>query len=560
MGEMQSRRSRWLDRRADLGACILLFGLTVLLQYRNGAFSSEFGNHPDEAAHYVTGLMVHDFCWSGDWSHPRSYAENYYVRYPKVALGHWPPFFYLLQAVWMSIFPLGRTSLVLFMAVLTTVVALDVYRLVRSFYGVGSGVGLGVLFLLLPPVQESSAVLMADILMALLCLHAALAFARFLDQSRWQDSCAFGLWSSMAIMTKGTGMALALLPLMALLFGRRFSLLRRWEFWLPAVLVALLCAPWYFLTLGMVHSGWFESTMSWTYSLSAIRYYSRESVVSLGAGLSVLAIIGLIARLIVPWRRGGANGVWSALGAWLVACILLLCFVPCGVDRRFLLPILPVFVLAVAAGAEQVAHFLANRIVQLSPRWLCPGLIAILFLAFSPLSSPVNSAFGYADVTDRILEQSVQRGLVLLVSSDSCGEGMLVAEMARRDRQHTHVVLRTSKVLSTSHWIGKDFNLRFATPEQLASYLDQLSVDFIVLDMSIPLKQQDPDRLQLVSCLATASPSYLLAGKYPLVRRNQFFPEGLYVYRRQSAASSSPRIIRVPMEAMLGRTLEVALP
>ena len=561
MGESHLRgRGRWTRMRTDLGACVLLFGLTVLLQYGNGAFASEFGNYPDEAAHYVTGLMVHDFCWSGNWLHPRAFAEDYYVHYPKVALGHWPPFFYLLQAMWMSVFPIGRSSLVLFMAALTTGLATIVYLTARRLYGGWAGLGLGALVLLLPPVQEWSSALMADILMALLCLQATLAFGRFVDHSRWQDSCAFGLWSSMAILTKGTGLALALLPLSALVFSRRFTLLRRWTFWLPAVLVAALCAPWYFLTLGMVQSGWVESAPSWTYSLHAVRYYSREIVVSLGAGLFALALVGLIARLLLPAWRGGASGLWSAFGGWLAAFVILNCVVPCGAEPRFLLPILPIFVMAAAAGAEQAARFLAAVFVRPMPQLLGPVLIGFLFLAFVNPMPKAASVRGYADVASAILNDAEGRRLVLLVSGDTCDEGMFVSEIAQRDRQHAHIVLRTSKVLSSSHWVGKNFALRFATAEEAARYLEQLSVDFVVLDMTVPPEKQFPDQRQLLTCLESASPRYRLAGKFPLVRRNEVIPDGIHVYRLQATVSSSPRIIRVPMDAMLGRTLEMALP
>lgn len=550
----------WVEMRHHLVAWVILFGLTLILQYRNGAYASEFGNHPDEAAHYVTGIMVHDFFWNGDWCHPRLFAENYYVHYPKVAIGHWPPFFYLLQAVWMSIFPLGRTSLVLFMAVLTTSLAMVVYRTARGLYGTWTGLALGGLFLLLPPVQRSSAMVMADILVAFLCLKATLAFARFLDQGRWQDAFAFGLWSSMSIMTKGTGLALALVPVLAILFSRRFSLIRRWSFWLPAFIVVGLCGPWYYLTLGMVKSGWFESTMSWSYSLRAISSYSKEAISSLGVGLLVLGIIGLIGRLNLPSQREVACGVRCAFDAWAIAYIALLCIVPCGVEQRFLLPILPVFMLIAAAGANQLAQSLTNKLNFVPPTRFTSGLISLLILAFIPFSSQVKSTHGYAEPANRILEQSENRSLVILVAADSSGEGMFVSEIALRDRQHLHVVLRTSKVLSSSHWVGKDFKLRFATTDQVARYLVHLAVDFIVLDMTIPRDKQDVDQRQLLSSLQSTSPPFRLAGKFPLVRRDTVFTEGIHVYCRQTSGSSNPRILRVPMEAMLGRTLEIALP
>ena len=54
----------------------------------------------------MTGLMVRDYIAAGFPDSPFRFAENYYLHYPKVAIGHWPPVFYSIQAAWMLIFRL----------------------------------------------------------------------------------------------------------------------------------------------------------------------------------------------------------------------------------------------------------------------------------------------------------------------------------------------------------------------------------------------------------------------------------------------------------------------
>ena len=51
------------------------------------------------------------------------FAENYYVHYPEVALGHWPPTFYVVQALWTLPFFASRGSVILLMSVLTAILA-----------------------------------------------------------------------------------------------------------------------------------------------------------------------------------------------------------------------------------------------------------------------------------------------------------------------------------------------------------------------------------------------------------------------------------------------------
>ena len=88
----------------------------VALQWSAGAYRSEFGAHPDESAHYVTGLMVRQYVAGRAPQPPFAFARAYYEHYPKVAIGHWPPAFYLLQTGWTLLFSASRISVLLLMA------------------------------------------------------------------------------------------------------------------------------------------------------------------------------------------------------------------------------------------------------------------------------------------------------------------------------------------------------------------------------------------------------------------------------------------------------------
>src|SRR5207249_5074802 len=74
---------------------------------------------------------------------------------------------------------------------------------------------------------------------------ATLFFWRYLKTENARDSLLFGVLASLAILVKYNALSLALLPLFALLLTRRFRLVRKFSFWLPAVVVMLLCGPWY---------------------------------------------------------------------------------------------------------------------------------------------------------------------------------------------------------------------------------------------------------------------------------------------------------------------------
>ncbi|MGZ4972189.1 MAG: hypothetical protein ACXWDN_05465, partial [Limisphaerales bacterium] len=124
------------NRRTCLLPFLLFFAVVVMMQSFTGAYRAEFGSEPDEAAHYVTGLMIRDYIAHGFPGSPMHFAKDYYEHYPKVALGHWPPMFYLIQSAWTLIFSPSRVSIMLLMAVLTAGAAKIFFNFLRAKFGV----------------------------------------------------------------------------------------------------------------------------------------------------------------------------------------------------------------------------------------------------------------------------------------------------------------------------------------------------------------------------------------------------------------------------------------
>ena len=119
-------------RREQAFVFVLLLAAVLLLQVIGGAYSAALSGTEDEAAHYVTGLLFRDYVASGLRTTPIEYAEDYYLHYPKVGIGHWPPVFYALQAVWTLPFGASRTSVLLLMAVIAAALAWSLYRFLRD--------------------------------------------------------------------------------------------------------------------------------------------------------------------------------------------------------------------------------------------------------------------------------------------------------------------------------------------------------------------------------------------------------------------------------------------
>ena len=61
----------------------LLFLLVVAQQVGSGFFATELARHPDEPAHFVTGVLVYDYLRSGFDQTPMSFAEQFQAQYRK---------------------------------------------------------------------------------------------------------------------------------------------------------------------------------------------------------------------------------------------------------------------------------------------------------------------------------------------------------------------------------------------------------------------------------------------------------------------------------------------
>lgn len=498
---------------------VLGFDLAFSWQHLAGAYQSEFGGHPDEGAHVVTGLFIRDafvegFHWmtNGFQRSPvavgKEFANDYYAHYPKIGLGVWPPAFYLVQSAWTLPFDATTRTLLLLMAVLAGGVGLLVYRGLRCEYGVLAA-GLGVfLVLCLPLVRTYYGMVMAETLSALFMLGAMLAFGEFLDREQKKSALWFGILATLAILTKGTGLALALAAPFALLWTRRFHLLKRPALWVGVLIIVLVAGPWTWATRNLGKGGWLQPEPSWSFVEEAIPYYARKFGLALGFATLPFFFIGLVVKL-AP--RGEHRGRWAACAALVFSIIIFQSIAPVGLEARHMIPALaPACMLAVAglcfvdtrlrgkkAGDAPAETAGLSRLGALF--WLGAIVLLAVPCATSPLAQ--KGCYGFAPLAEAMLKEAAPVE-VTLVSSDATGEGMFIAEVALREKRPGHVVRRASKELATSTWSGGGYTPRFKSDDELFAYLTSGEIRYLVVDENIPAAKRREHHDQLTRVLA----------------------------------------------------------
>ncbi len=484
--------------RRNAAVFVILFALTIILQIASGAYRSEFSSYPDEPAHYVTSLMVREYLKAPDLLHPMAFAENYYAHYPKVAFGHWPPVFYIVQSVWMLLFSASRASVRLEIAFTTALLAFSLYSQIKHYFSLTAARLGAVLLICLPLVQSCTDQEMSETLLTLFCFWSAVYLARYLVSARWKDSLWFGVFISLAVLTKGNGWLLCLLPPVALLLTRKLPLLLRPTFWISAAVVAVLCLPWQLMTMELASQGWEGSAPTVQYTLSALGQFTIIIMQITGPALSVLIVIGIIAQILMPLlRRESVMPFPAVMVALIFATWLFHSLVPAGVEDRKMVIAAPALVFFLIAGG----FWLADRLpLPLKWRRATVTIAAGVVFAAGTFAIPKDQPYGYTEAALFLTSRPEFQGSTILSSSNSVGEGLLVSEIAMREPRPRDTIIRATKALAQMNWNGSVYHSLVRTPRDVLATLDRDRVNLVVVD-TWPLDNELPHNKLLLETI-----------------------------------------------------------
>ncbi len=504
----------------------LLFAAAAALQHDRNAWAG-YVMH-DETAHIVTGLMVHDYLANPDPANPVRFAEQFYLHYPKVAIGQWPPGFYALQAAWTLVFGVSRLTLQLLMAFLCAAIGTTVFTLLRPRTGVAVALISAALFVALPIVQLMTVSVMTEIPVALFSLFAMVCFAQYVETERVRWSLAFGAWAAFALLTKGSAVSLAFIPpLVLLLHGGKWHLLRRPGFWAPALLVITMCLPWYLFAMRVqdVRTTWAADFGIPYIALSAQYYFPRLLGIG-GIAVTALALCGAW----FPRVRREDRVLWSSLLALVCGVLIVHILIPTGIDYRHLT--------VLAAPITILFGFGVAWLESLRRGWgFTAAIVACLLFALVDFELVTKDVRGYDVAAQELAQDPELDGAVFLFVGDSTGESAFIAEFALRQRDFRHVLLRGSKVLGRETWSGENHVEFFQTTGELLEFLRAIPVAIIVRDEAVDARLHYP-YLDLIDQLVTERADLFEQRQtYKTDVHGVVYLEGLHIYMLRDHAS-----------------------
>lgn len=467
--------------------------VVLAIQLATGTYAKLLAGNYDEASHYLSSLMVRDYLASGLPGNPVHYAENYYLHYPKIAIGHWPPLLYLLNGLWLLLLPPVPASVFLFLAASAAGLATRIFWQVRRNAPEWAAWLIAVCFLTLPPVVSSFIEVMSEIVLAWLVFEACRAFARWMDLPGVARGCWFGLLSSLALLTKAVGGGLAFLPGCAIVIARRRGLFLQPSLILAGVLSAGATLPWYLMAPGARHEATGSKyagligvnpgtkslpaaaeAQSGVASLEEMAYRARRSLLAVPilAGwlgpLLLVAVIGLMRAL----NRGDrtAQAVAGLLLGFLVFRFVLVsaAWVP-----RMAIPMVAPLMCFVWTGREAFRFRYASH---------CLAGLLVCVCGYNLDAVPQKSGPPAGAAIAWLTSDLPERYRMILVSGDGLAEGNVAVEIANHDRKRPgRYVVRASKVLAVTSMRMERYSAKATVEDDVLRLLDEIPVDLLVV-------------------------------------------------------------------------------
>jgi hypothetical protein len=463
--------------------------LTLGFQIRDGAYLAELCTvYPDEAPHYINGLLIAKYVSEGLGQPPLAFAKEFFLHFPKVSIGHWPPLFYVLEGGWMLVVSESKTSALVFSGVISAALAVLIGCITLRRNGTLAAFVAISFYTLTPLVRQNASAIMVDIFIGLLELLAALVFLQYLTMPNWRRSVAFGLIASAAILSKGNGLALALFPPLAILLTGQLALIFRSDFWLPVPIVALLCGPWYVATYSLASDGWvYQAGLS--YAIAALAANASAYLTMFGVLGCLMAVYGFVCSFRARYERREIL-LARCLAALIGAIMIFQMTAPSGLDPRYIVGVIAPIIVLAAMGIGELSTDLAGFFGQRGSRRMVVLLATVLTLAViaprleSMLRVGQKPTIGMIEAAGAVTADPENLNRTVLVSSDGIGEGAFVVEMAQHSSQKPYIIARASKLLASANFLMEDYVARYQNSEELGKEVERLAIRFVVIDTS----------------------------------------------------------------------------
>lgn len=252
----------------------------------------------DESRHTMSSVffadVYHDF---GQFlGNPKDYTVRYYCQYPGIGIITWPPLFYAIAGVAMTVFGPQFWVARACVALMSAWSCVSVYRLVRLNFSHRLSLLAMVLVALTPLVFVYSQRVMLEVPCFGFVVAALFRFEHFLMVRDRRSALLAWAWAAAAMLTRFDGLFILLYFLIRLLHDRSWWVFARWPVWFGAAVGLGVVVPYYLFTLVVYKEGLSHSTQAEVSKLglfAKLWYYPGTIFEQTGPILASVGLAGL---------------------------------------------------------------------------------------------------------------------------------------------------------------------------------------------------------------------------------------------------------------------------
>jgi len=476
---MMRNQSRQMYSLAITGYAIaLLVGIAVLWQTQ--AMQAGFSG-ADESSHFLNGYFISNYLKFHFPANPLAHAVEYYIHYPKISIGHWPPAYYGFLSLLFLVVPATPATAVVINLLVSALPAAVVGGVLAYLAGVRVALAGVVIYAIAPLVLDAYSYFMLDQALAAVTIAAMVTWVAYVNRQTWARAFAFAVLFAIAVLLKGNGWLLVFVPLLQLLIGGNWRSLLAPPIYLAMAVAAMAVVPWYWVTSGISADGFnYQPGLSYAWlALSANLKTLGSNLTYTAAPLSVIGVMRF------HRHRHVAPGRWQLVAGCLsliLATLALQSLVPVDIVDRYMAPALTALLVLAMLGAQAIflyalagsrrRRMLAIPAILVAVAMIGPGLVR-----FGQLREKID--LRTAVVVPAIA--GTESPVVYMIDGSAGAEGGFIAEMALKDPALQSYTVRASKVFAESNFMGTSYRLKYPGSEKVLQEVQRLGIAYIVI-------------------------------------------------------------------------------
>jgi len=499
-GAQAEVKSRQRGLPAHAPGAIIIGGLIVLTLFLYGrGFTRSVGCYGDAFHHLMNGIFVFDSLryLPEAVSDPLEFAVRYYVRYPAVNLGYYPPVFACAESLMMAVFGVSGAAGQLTVLIFAVLMALFTYGWCVQHMEAWWAGAAAALTISCPLLVFWGRDIMLDIPMLSLTVGSVWLFERMIRHPRpsWGLCLSWCALTVAALWTKQYALMILGVFFVSVVATGAWRLLRHPAVLVSAIMVVLSAGALVLLTLRLGGTA-VAYTIAPTHEhhLTRLRlehwtFYPKVLPQVIGWPALLLSIVGLV---VVLWRR---HAYVSTILGWIVVFYGMHSYFKAQ-EVRYAALWVPPFCLLAVYGLRWV-HQVTKPLLQ-TKRISVGGLAAVLLVSFTAVKGsqmPIPALpSGYQRAAD-LLADIMPPYNCLTFLPDRPGRLAVCYRLAVEERRGEERDIFSFGRIIRAEQVFPGWRAHWADAEAAGDTLDSWNVKYIVCENPRPIyvEERDPE-------------------------------------------------------------------